>query len=238
MEPTNAFHPATLPAVCVVAGHYGVGKTNFAINLALASHAAGRDVRVVDLDVVNPYFRTSDFRSVLEDAGVPVIAPVFAGSTLDVPSLSGEVSSAIAWAQRPGTADARPLLIVDAGGDDVGATALGRYARAIGTASYALLYVVNRSRNLTQDPAEAVRVLREVEAQAHLAATAIVNNTHLKQETDEDVVAAGVPYAAAVARLAGLPLACTVVPQDNAFEVPNGAGALFGVRTYVKTPWE
>lgn len=238
-----AFDPAALPAVTVVAGHYGVGKTNLSLNLALAARSAGRDVRIVDLDVVNPYFRTSDYRSVLEEAGVHVVAPVLAGTALDVPSLSGEVAASIAWAQAGEDAAPRRLLIVDAGGDDVGATALGRYAPAIAAGPYALLYVVNRSRVLTHTPVEAVEVLRAVEGAAHLSATAVVNNTHLKADTDAATVEAGVPFARQVAALAGLPLACTAVPEALAGEISPrlaecAAGAVLPVRIYVKTPWE
>ena len=113
---------------------------------------------------------------------------------------------------------------------------------------YEMLYVVNRSRNLTQEPAEAVEVLREIEAKSHLAATAVANNTHLQEDTDASVVAAGIPFAQEVARLAGLPLAFTTVPADAAgqdadrqfprFGRDGGAGAPYPVRVYVKTPWQ
>ena len=137
---------------------------------------------------------------------------------------------------------------MDAGGDDVGATALGRFAKTVAAGPYEMLYVVNRSRNLTQEPAEAVEVLREIEAKSHLAATAVANNTHLQEDTDASVVAAGIPFAQEVARLAGLPLAFTTVPADAAgqdadrqfprFGRDGGAGAPYPVRVYVRTPWQ
>lgn len=234
--------PAWAPAapVLVITGHYGVGKTNLALNLALDAAARGLEVTVVDLDVVNPFFRSSDYRALLDEAGVRTIAPVFAGTNLDGPSLSGTILPAIEQAR----AGEGRLLIVDAGGDDVGATALGRFAPAIARAPYALLYVVNRCRNLTQQPAEAVSVLREIEAKARLRATAVVNNTHLKQETDEGTIALGVPFARAVADELGLPLACTTVParladRESALTGPNGGPqTLYPVQVYVRTPWE
>ena len=87
-------------------------------------------------------------------------------------------------------------------------------------------------------------MLREIEAKARLAATAVVNNTHLKQDTDEGVVAAGVPFAREVARLANLPIACTTVPaefadRESALFGPNEAPqTLYPVQVYVRTPWE
>ncbi|WP_241963658.1 ParA family protein [Gordonibacter sp. 28C] len=242
---------ASLPAlrmtnapVLVVCGHYGVGKTNLSLNLALDAAARGLEATIVDLDVVNPFFRSSDYAGLLDEAGVRVIAPVFAGTNLDGPSLSGTILPAIEQAR---THEGR-LLVIDAGGDDVGATALGRFAHAVAAGPYEMLYVVNRSRNLTQEPAEAAEVLREIEAKSHLSATAVANNTHLQECTDEAVVAAGIPFAEEVARLAGLPLAFTTVPAGATGQVadrkithlaPNGGSqALYPVQVYVRTPWQ
>ena len=129
--------PAWAPAapVLVITGHYGVGKTNLALNLALDAAARGLEVTVVDLDVVNPFFRSSDYRALLDEAGVRTIAPVFAGTNLDGPGLSGTILPAIEQAR----AGEGRLLIVDAGGDDVGATALGRFARAVAAGPYEML---------------------------------------------------------------------------------------------------
>ena len=236
--------PALAP-VTVVCGHYGVGKTNLALNLAVDAAGAGREVVLVDLDVVNPYFRSSDYRALLEGRGVRLVAPVFAGTTLDSPSVSGEIDTAIGWAQAaPAEGAPGRLLLIDAGGDDIGTTALGRYAGAIAEAPYAMLYVVNARRNLTQRPEEALGLLREIEAEAKLSASAVVNNSHLKQETDAAVIAAGLPFAREAARLAGLPLAFTTAPCGIAREEIERAGglgeedALYPVQIYVRTPWE
>ncbi|BAK44498.1 hypothetical protein [Eggerthella sp. YY7918] len=269
--------------VLIVVGHYGVGKTNLSLNLALDGAARGMDVTLADLDVVNPYFRSSDYTTMLEEAGVRMIAPVMAGTTLDSPSLSGQVTTAIEQAQTrwshdtsersiessrsdspartkaplalsacaelawwtPSSAFERcPLLIIDAGGDDVGATALGRFARSIKQGAYEMLYVVNRSRNLTQTSEETVAILREIEAKSHLCATAIVNNTHLKQDTDEHVIAQGLPFAQEVADNSGLPLAFTTVPRalfdrkSTLIDPNEGQQMFYPVQVYVRTPWE
>ena len=235
--------------VAVVCGHYGVGKTNLSLNVALDAAEAGRAVTVIDLDVVNPFFRSSDYRALLDERGIRLVAPVFAGTNLDGPSLSGTIEPAIDGAQRAWrTGDERPLVVIDAGGDDVGATALGRFARTVAQAPYAMLYVVNRSRNLTQEPGEAVEVLREIELKSGLEATCVVNNTHLQGDTDEAVVEQGVPFARAVAQAAGLPLACTTVPaalaqqvadRETTHRAPNGdRQTYYPVQVYVRTPWE
>ena len=201
--------PFALAPVTVVTGHYGVGKTNLSLNLAYDAAARGAQVTLVDLDVVNPYFRSSDHADTLAAQGVRLIAPVFAGkgSNLDVPSLTGAIAPAIeeayaaarqaacggeagpaADARTPGgfaggpTADAvgptsdeaagvpPAVVIVDAGGDDAGATALGRFAADVVAGPYALLYVVNRFRNLTQTPVSAAAALPPILEAAHLQA--------------------------------------------------------------------
>ena len=134
----------------VVTGHYGCGKTNFSINLALDYAAKGRKVTIVDMDLVNPYFRTSDYRELLESKGIEVIAPVFGHTNLDIPSLPASMYSIF---------DSKDMVIVDVGGDDIGSTVLGRFRPKFEGLDYDMLYVVNRFRNLTATPEEAVEVL-------------------------------------------------------------------------------
>ena len=101
MAVEDAAPPLPLDApVAVVCGHYGVGKTNLTLNIALDAAAAGRAVTVIDLDVVNPFFRSSDYRALLDERGIRLVAPVFAGTNVDGPSLSGTIEPAIDTAQR------------------------------------------------------------------------------------------------------------------------------------------
>ncbi|MBQ9000895.1 MAG: ParA family protein [Eggerthellaceae bacterium] len=222
----NALRPVTL-----VVGHYGAGKTNFACNLAIDLREAGNGVTVIDLDIVNPYFRVSEQRSVLEEHGVQLIAPVFAeaGSSLDVPSLRGAISPAIELARED------HYVVIDVGGDDAGSTALGRYENVISAREYAMLYVANRFRNLVADCADAIENLHEIEAASRLRATAIVNNSHLQSETTTDAIELGFAYSLEFARSAALPLVCTTVPAaEGGIVVPNA----YPIGRFVKTPWE
>lgn len=241
---------AALAPVTVICGHYGVGKTNLALNLALDAAAAGYEVTLADLDVVNPYFRASEYRGALEAAGARLVAPVFseAGASLDVPSLTGGVAAAIDEAHAralDAAGEARPFrLIIDAGGDDVGATALGRFAARVAAGPHALWYVANPYRSLTAGPEDAVAVLREVEAKSRLVATAVAANPHLKAETDAGVVARAIPEAREVARLAGLPLAFVTAPKRLARQERDelrgqaGGALVYPVGVVVRTPWE
>ena len=211
----------------IITGHYGSGKTTFALNLALDLAAAGQKVTIVDLDIVNPYFRTEDHRAMLEAHGVAVVSPPYANTNLDLPGLSAQIYGAF---EQEGN------VILDVGGDDAGATALGRFHRQIEQRGYEMLCVINARRNLTAEPEQAAELLRDIEQASRLKTTALVNNTHLKQLTEPQTVLASLPFAAEVGRLTGLPVRYTTAPKALAAqlsEVPN----LYPVEPFVLTPW-
>ncbi len=219
----------------IVTGHYGCGKTNLSVNLALDLAKTHSEVTLVDLDVVNPYFRSSDHAKLLSEHGVRVIAPTFAGTTVESPSLPAAVYSAF---------ETSGAVILDVGGDDVGATTLGRYSRNLESIDYDLLYVINRYRNLTTTPVEAVELLREIQAASHLKATGVVNNSHLRDETTAETVLASMAYARETAALLSLPLVYTTVPRrlvDRFSDTPGAATYIenaYPIEVYVRTPWE
>jgi hypothetical protein len=130
------------------------------------------------------------------------------------------------------------------GGDDVGATALGRYAKEVAAIDHEMLYVINRYRNLTGGPGEAAALLGEIEAACHLKATAVVNNSHLKAETTAATVLDSLPFARETASLLGLPLLFTTVPRrllKDLSGTPGAAGIVenaYPVEIHVRTPWE
>ncbi len=215
--------------VTVVCGHYGTGKTNLSINLALDCARHGEDVTLVDLDVVNPYFRSADYADVLTENGVRVVGPNFANTNLDTPSLPGAVRNVIAEGSR---------VIVDVGGDDAGATALGVYSRTLADADPDVIYVVNRYRSMTTHAEEAVQILREIEATSHLRATCVANNSHLKQDTSEDTVLDSMGFAEEVASASGLPLRFTTAPRSLDFSILNKIPNIYPVDVLVRAPWE
>ena len=198
-----------LSPITVLVGHAGTGKTNTALGLALAEAAAGRKVTLADLDVVNPYFRSSDYPELLSDAGIRLVAPVLARTTLDTPSLTGELDAIIGKIR----ADSERRLIIDVGGDDDGATTIGRWSRALRDADAQVYYVVSAFRALTTDPADAAAMLPSIEGHSHLKATAVLNTSNLGDETTAEHVEHGRVFAREVARLCGLPLVATVVPE-------------------------
>ena len=200
------------------AGHYGSGKTNIAVNYALRLAREGRKVCIADLDIVNPYFRTKDSAKELEAAGVDLISPRFANSNVDLPALPAE-------AYRLG-GDRSSYGVMDIGGDDRGAYALGRYAPYIAKENnFRMVYVANCYRALTRTAQEAMEVMREIEDACGLRFTDIVNNSHLGDFTDVQTLLDAQGFIAELSALSGLPVFFTSVRADLeqavAAHIPN-----------------
>ena len=204
----------------IVAGHYGTGKTNVAVSLALAHKNDG--AVLVDLDTVNPYFRAADSVQELNAAGVRTIIPEYANSNVDIPTLPPEITSVFFSDE---------TAIFDAGGDD-GASALGVCERDIKARGYEMLYVINMYRPLTADPDDAVSLMREIEAYSRLNFTGIVNNSNLGAETTREAVEASLPYAARVSEICGLPVVFTsVIGNEN---TPDFDGRVLVMENHTK----
>lgn len=190
--------------VTILTGHYGSGKTSIAVQYALRLREAGNAVSICDLDIVNPYFRSTDHRAELEAAGVCLVTSQFAGSNLDIPALPKELYAAIA--------DKSSYAVLDVGGDDRGAVALGRYVPdLVDEGNYEMLFVANFYRPLTKTAEDALQVLREVEAACGMRVTALVNNSNLGLETSAEDVLGTVDRMERFAQLAELPIAFTSV---------------------------
>ena len=190
--------------ITLLAGHYGSGKTNITINLAMLLRAEKERVAVADLDIVNPYFRTKDSQHDLEQAGIRFICSEYANSNLDIPALPQTLYAV--------TDDKALYSILDIGGDDRGALALGRLAQAIREENdYEMLFVVNFYRPLTTTPEDALEVLREIEQAGGLPFTGIVHNSNLGDETTAETVLSAVPRAEALSAMTGLPIVITSV---------------------------
>ena len=194
------------------AGHYGSGKTNIAVNYAMHLAAEGKKVCIADLDIVNPYFRTKDSAQVLEAAGVHLISPQFANTNVDLPALPAASYRLVQ--------DRSSYGIMDIGGDDRGAYALGRFVPAILEENdYRMVFVANASRPLTRTPEDALEVMREIEAACHLPFTCIINNSNLAHETTAQSVLDSMAYMEELSRLSGLPIWLTTAEESVAAEL-------------------
>lgn len=214
----------------VLAGNYGSGKTEISLNLAVRAAAEGKRTMLVDLDIVNPFFRSSEHEAYLKSLGIKVVKPNFANTTVDVPSLPAEIYSAFDL-----ELDA---VIFDVGGDPVGAAALGILqdkfrAHAKETE---FLYVVNAARPLQETPEAILEMMRQIEAASRLKATAFVNNTNLARQTDASVVLAGEEVVAELCRKTGLEKKCTAVSEELAGRAMV-EGEVLPIHLYMRPDW-
>ena len=194
------------------AGHYGSGKTNIAVNYALKLAGEGKKVCIADLDIVNPYFRTKDSQAELEAAGLDLISPQYANSNVDLPALPAASYRLVQ--------DKSSYGIMDIGGDDRGAYALGRFVPSIlEENNYRMVFVANASRPLTRTAEDALEVMREIEAACGLRFTDLINNTNLGSETTAETVLSAAAYMEELSRLSGLPVFATTATYDVAAEL-------------------
>ncbi len=213
--------------VTLLAGHYGSGKTNIAVNLAMALRQQYDRVLIADLDIVNPYFRTKDSADALARAGIRLICSDYANTNLDAPALPQELYAV--------TDDRSYRAVMDIGGDDRGALALGRYAPALlDEDDYELLFVANFYRPLTPDAPSAAEVMREIEAACGMRFTGIVHNSNLAADTTPDTVRVKHPEALRLAAQTGLPLRMTTVVRPLVQPLTGELPDLFGLTLQAK----
>ena len=189
----------------LIAGHYGSGKTNIAVNLSYDLKDKGFNrVAIADLDIVNPYFRTKDSIEQLPDKGIDLIRSPYAGSNVDIPAIPQEMYAL--------TDDTSISAIIDIGGDDRGALALGRYVPAIVKENdYSFYLVINCYRPLTGDVPSTLEIMKEIEQAAGIRFTGIINNSNVGADTKKEHILNSLDYANEVSKVSGLPLVMTTV---------------------------
>ena len=196
--------------ITIISGHYGSGKTNIAVNLAFDLKSQAENVALADIDIVNPYFRSKDSEEMLKKAGIRLICSEYANSNVDIPALPQDMYSV--------TDDKSLFSILDVGGDERGALALGRIAPKIREENdFDMLYVVNKFRPLTKDADSAIEVMREIETACGLKFTGIINNSNLGAETKIEDVLSSSQYANEISKLTNLPIVLTTV-EEKLFE--------------------
>ena len=211
------------------AGHYGSGKTNIAVNYALLLAKEGERVCIADLDIVNPYFRTKDSAKVLEAAGVELISPKFANTNVDLPALPAESYRLVH--------DKSTFGVMDIGGDDRGAYALGRFTPYIlEENNYRMAFVVNFCRPLTTTAEDAAEVMREIEAACGMKFTCIVHNTNLGPETTAQTVTDAQDKLNLLCSLTGLPMWMHTAPTAVARELDGPVLAMELQEKYFDLP--
>ncbi len=209
--------------ITILCGHYGSGKTNVAVNIAFDLSRLYNNVAALDLDIVNPYFRTKDSKKELEQAGVRLICSEYANSNVDIPAIPAEIYSV--------TDDQSIHAVLDVGGDDRGALALGRLSEKIRQENnYDMFMVINCYRPLTPDADDTVEVMREIEAACHMNFTGLINNSNLGRMTTAEDVLKSVSYAENVSRITGLPVVMTSIREDLNADLDGKIENIFPLR--------
>jgi len=215
----------------IITGHYGSGKTEFAVNYILKLAEQQPKTAIVDLDIVNPYFRSREMEPIFEEKGIRVISSSIKGLAGDMPALSPEIHIVFE--------DKSYDAVIDVGGDKAGATALGRYSNKIDDNDYDMFFVLNANRPLTSSKQSAIRYLRSIEQGSKQKVTALVNNTHLCGETKVEDIMKGQKLCLQVSQELGLPIKYTVVHKSLVEHLPDGiCGELFPIEIFMKKPWE
>lgn len=193
--------------ITLLCGHYGSGKTNVAVNMAFDLKKSYDKIAVADLDIVNPYFRTKDSGEDFKNAGIRLIVSDYANTNLDIPALPQDMYAI--------TDDKSLKCVLDIGGDDRGALALGRLApKIIEEGDYEMFMVINKFRPLTPDATSTVEVMREIEYAGGIKFTGLVNNSNLGNETTCQDVIGSMKYAKEIEELSGVKLKLTTCKVD------------------------
>ncbi|MBW1989742.1 MAG: hypothetical protein JRI97_09360 [Deltaproteobacteria bacterium] len=217
-------------SLVIVTGCYGSGKTEYAVNLAAAGEP-GRTM-LVDLDVVNPYFRSRDLRDEFSARGIDVVAPEGSFSHADVPMLSRRVKGALRNTEK--------RVIIDVGGDPMGARALARFSGTIKERGYRMRLVVNTRRPQNRTVEEVLDMAARIEAASGLVIQELVANSHLMEETTREVVEEGAAVAGEAARQSGRDFFTVCVLEDLLPRLgePRVQARIFALKKHLRKPWE
>ena len=216
--------------VRIVIGHYGSGKTEFSLNYVTKLAKMNKKTMLVDLDVVNLYFRSREKAEKLTDLGIKIIGGSVKANAIDIPMIPGEVLTAFQ--------DKSYEAVLDVGGDPAGARTLGRYVEYLTEGNYDMFFVLNANRPETQSKEKAVEYMTKIEDTARAKVTGIVNNTHMLKSTSIEDVLKGYELALEVSEATGVPLRYNVVLEDLVSELPNDLkGEIFPIELIMREEW-
>lgn len=215
----------------IFTGHFGSGKTEVALNFALQEKKKGEDVVIVDLDIVNPYFRTNDARNVLMKNGIKVVANNYASSNVDMPTMPLDILSVFS--------NDNSVVVFDVGGDDDGALALGQYKQYFDKYGYEMHFIVNTKRPLTRTNDELIEIAERIESASRLKFTDIYNNTNLSDQTDETTLFSGYDEIKMLSKKMGIVITKNCGIDKALSNVPTNLNdTVFRMNICILRPWE
>jgi len=221
-----------LTGIVIIVGNYGSGKTEVAINLAAHQKRAGLDVRIADLDLVNPYFRTREVKDSLSELGIDVVLPPDEYLQADLPILSPQVAGMI---RQPAE-----LSLLDVGGNDVGATVLASLEDVFQDKPVTMLQVINPLRPFTNTVAGCLKIRSEIENASRLAVNGIVGNANLIDETSLEDIYIGYDFFQALSDESQLPMAFITVAREllSATDLSRFTCPVLPIDRQLVPPWQ
>lgn len=217
--------------ISIFTGHFGSGKTEVAVNYAIKLSEMYKKTAIVDFDIVNPFFRTADARKQLENIGIRVIAPMYANTNVDVPSLPPEINMLFE--------DKGYRAVFDVGGDDIGARVLSRYNESILNDDYEMYFVINTRRPMTESEKGIEEMIYDIETSSRLKVSKLVNNTNLLADTTVEEVLNGGRMIASVSERLGIPVGFIsgLRPVMELLDGNMDVDRLY-MEKFIKLPWE
>lgn len=220
----------TKQRINIFTGHFGSGKTEVAVNFALNSINKSKNLAIVDLDIVNPYFRTADAKIELEERGIWVITPMYANTNVDVPALPPEMNTLFEKKEYN--------VILDIGGDDLGAKVLARFKDELINQGYCMNFVINTKRPMTDTDERIEQMIYEIESSSGLKVTKLINNTNLLEHTNADIVIEGHRIIERISNKLGIPIGFVSGFADLIGGVEKEIDVeFFPLRKLIKLPW-
>ncbi|MDD4766065.1 MAG: hypothetical protein PHF87_00570 [Desulfotomaculaceae bacterium] len=219
-----------LKRISIFTGYFGSGKTEIALNYAIKLKETGKKVTLVDLDLINPYFRVRQVKKDFKEKGIAVVSPPGKLAGADIPALPPSIHGVL---EDPGV-----YGVFDVGGGDIGATVLGRFKNRLPDGAFNLFLVVNTCRPYSRDAKDIINITRLIEKSSRLNVSALVSNTNLGSETDASIILAGHRIILEAAASMDLPVAFISMRTDLASAMENTGVPLLPLTIFMKTPWQ
>lgn len=217
------------PKINIFVGHYGSGKTEMAINFALKAAKNEGKVTLIDIDIVNPFFRSSEMELILNENNIELISPNYVHTNLDIPSLPATINGVFYRENE--------TIIFDVGGDPEGARVLGAYKEYLDKADYNMYFVINTRRPFTSNVDEIIEMVNEIEAYSRQRITHLACNTNLSYETTIDIVKEGIKIVEEVSNKTNIPIAYINIPNNLENELPKEYEDKKFLMTLYMKPW-